>query len=91
MFHFHSSTMPGTAFRMTARTRRRVSPRQSSSSAILAVIDSDAVSPFGRAGDLFKTASFQAVRCPLRRLAAYGSTNRYRPVNSSRASGSSGE
>jgi hypothetical protein len=33
----------------------------------------------------------QAVRYLLRRLVAYGNTNKYRPVNSSKASGSSGE
>ena len=33
----------------------------------------------------------QPVRRPLRHLVAYGSTNKYRPVNRSKASGSSGE
>src|SRR3972149_497428 len=33
----------------------------------------------------------QSVRRPLRHVAAYGSTNKYRPVNRSKASGSSGE
>lgn len=32
-----------------------------------------------------------SVRRPLRQLVAYGSTNKYRPLNRSRASGSSGE
>ncbi len=33
----------------------------------------------------------QSVRRPLRHLVAYGSTNKYRPVNRSKASGTSGE
>src|SRR5262245_5865079 len=37
------------------------------------------------------TAGEEPVRRPLRHLVAYGSTNRYRPVNRSKASGSSGE
>ncbi len=43
------------------------------------------------ARDVVMVGGSQAVRRPLRRLAAYGSTNRYRPVNRSRASGSNGE
>ncbi len=45
----------------------------------------------GDAAFVVRPAARQSVRRPLRRLMAYGSTNKYRPVKRSKASGSSGE
>src|SRR5215203_4334230 len=44
-FHFHSSTTSGSARRMSARTRESISPRQPSSSSILASILLEGESP----------------------------------------------
>jgi hypothetical protein len=37
------------------------------------------------------SAALQLADCPPRRLRVYGSTNKYNPLNMSKASGSSGE
>src|SRR5437660_1069056 len=46
-FHFHSSTTPESASRMSARSRASISPRQSGYSAILESIIVEGVPPWG--------------------------------------------
>src|SRR4030095_3623767 len=92
--HFHSSVISGSASRINARMRARVSPAPS-----LQVVD-PLVDELGRG--LLDRGSPRLLSCrhvqssascdaPLRHLMAYGSTNMYRPVNRSKASGNSGE
>ena len=96
--HFRSSIISGSASRISARMRARVSSRQSPRSLALARSLAPARLRFCLASLVFDadglrlwSAGVQSVRRPLRHLVAYGSTNRYRPVNRSKASGSSGE
>src|SRR6267142_5426771 len=56
--HFHSSTTSGSAFLMSVRILRRVSPRQSPSSAILFEMSSDADWPW-LAPDFFMFSSWK--------------------------------
>src|SRR6476661_463171 len=81
--HFHSSTTSGSAALIRARSRASVLPRQSPSSAILASINSDGDSSLE---PLFFMSSPRSCHLLGRRrhLATYGSTNEYRPLNSSR-------
>src|SRR5947207_3091343 len=100
--HFHSSVISGSASRISARMRARVSPRHPPRSRMRWSMSRPGASSFGDVfflmdiddglvNALWGRSSVQSARRPLRHLVAYGSTNKYRPVSRSKASGNSGE